>query len=137
MVLNCTLMLLQKKCEHCVATLDVPKVTTSVSKLKRKLGNNTQSPAVTQTKQARVMSCDKLASRSADVCHPKLGRVIFYYFLPKMFKIPGTRLPWQLNFVWWCLICVCVCVCVCVYVDCQYGTSIMSPFWCLELWGVS
>jgi hypothetical protein len=73
-------MLLQKKHEHRVATSDVPKVTTSVSKLRRKLGNDTQSPAPTQAKQARVMSCDKLASCSADVCHPKLGLVIFYYF---------------------------------------------------------
>jgi len=80
MVLNLILMLLQKKCEHCAVTLDVPKTTTSVSKLKRKLGNNTQSPAATQTKQARVTSCDKLASHSADVCHPKLGLVTFYFF---------------------------------------------------------
>lgn len=80
MVLNFMLILLQKKCEHGAATSDVPKMTTSSSKLKRKLGNNTQSPAATQTKQARVTSCDKLASRSADVCHPKLGLVTFYYF---------------------------------------------------------
>jgi hypothetical protein len=107
MVLNFILMLLQKKCEHSAATSDVPKIGTSVSKLKRKLGNNTESPAATQTKQARVTSRDKLASHSADVCHSKLGLVTFYYFFfPKMFKIPGTRLPWQLNFVWWCFICV-------------------------------
>jgi lipopolysaccharide/colanic/teichoic acid biosynthesis glycosyltransferase len=71
------LMLLQKNCEHCVAISDIPKVTISVSKLKRKLGKNTQSQAATQNKQARVTSCDKLASRSADVCHSKLGLIIF------------------------------------------------------------
>jgi hypothetical protein len=80
MVLNLILMLLQKKGDHCASTSDVPKMTTSVSKLKRKLGNNTQSPAATRTKQARVMSCDKLAFRSADICHSKLGLVTFYYF---------------------------------------------------------
>ena len=80
-------MLLQKKCEHRAATSDVPKTATSVSKLKRKLGNNTESPAATQTKQARVTSCDKLASHSADVCRPKLGLVTFYYFFcPKCLK---------------------------------------------------
>jgi protein regulator of cytokinesis 1 len=63
----------RKKGEHCATTSDLPKMTTSLSKLKKKLGNNTQSPAETQTKRARVTSCDKLASRSADVCHSKLG----------------------------------------------------------------
>ena len=87
MVQNFILMLLQKKCECCVATSDVPKVTTSVSKLKRKLDNNTQSPAATLTKQARLMSCDKLASRSADICHLELGLVTLYYlFCPKCLK---------------------------------------------------
>jgi len=84
MVLNFIVMLLQIKSEHHAATSDIPKMTTSASKLKRKLGNNTQSPAATQTKQARVTSCDKLASRAA-VCHPKLGVVTFYYFFAKIF----------------------------------------------------
>lgn len=76
-------MLLQKKCENYAATSDVPKMTTSVSKLKRKLVSNTQSPAATQTKQARVTSSDKLASCSADVRHPKLGLVTFFILCPK------------------------------------------------------
>jgi hypothetical protein len=84
MVLNFIVMLLQIKSEHHAATSDIPKMTTSTSKLKRKLGNNTQSPATTQNKQARVTSCDKLASRAAVVCHPKLGVVTFYYFFAKI-----------------------------------------------------
>jgi len=81
-------MLLQKKGEHCATTSDLPKMTTSLSKLKKKLGNNTQSPAETQTKRARVTSCDKLASRSADVCHSKLGLVTFLlFFCPKCLKL--------------------------------------------------
>jgi hypothetical protein len=76
-------MLLQKKCENRAATSDAPKVTTSVSKLKRKLVSNTQSPAVTESKQARVTSCDKLATRPTDVCHPKLGLVTFYYIFAR------------------------------------------------------
>jgi hypothetical protein len=83
MVLNFIFMLLQKKCENYAATSDVPKMTTSVSKLKRKLVSNTQSPAATQTKQARVTSSDKLASCSADVRHPKLGLVTFFILCPK------------------------------------------------------
>jgi hypothetical protein len=97
--------------ENCAATSDVPKTTSSVSKLKRTHVSNTQSPPETQTKQARVTSCDKLASCSAVVRHPQLGRVTFYYcFCPKCFnvgaQIPVTRLLCQLNFVWWYLICV-------------------------------
>lgn len=75
---------MQKKCENCAAPSNVPKMTTSISKLKRKLDSNTQSPAAAQTKQARVASCDKLASHPAEVCHPKLHMVTFYCFLPKM-----------------------------------------------------
>ena len=42
-------------------------------------------------------------------------------------QIPGAKSPWRLHFVRWCLI----------FVDPQYGTCFMSPFWRLEFWGVS
>jgi hypothetical protein len=129
MLLNFIFLLLQKKCENCAATSDASKMTTSVSKLKRKLVSNTQSPAATQTKQARVTSCDKFASRPAEVSRSKPGQVTFYHFLAKVFKIGAqildARLPWQLNFVWWHLILICVWILSVEHPTCHHG---------LELW---
>lgn len=70
--------LLQKKCENSAAHSNAPKMTTSVSKLKRKLVTNLQSPSTTQAKQAMVASCDKLASHPVEVCHAKPGLVNLY-----------------------------------------------------------
>jgi len=78
----------RKKCEHSAATSDVPKIATSVSKLKRKLGNNTENPAATQTKQARVTPCDKVASCSADICHPKRGLPVRRKLIERNVHVP-------------------------------------------------
>jgi hypothetical protein len=85
MLLNIIFFLLQKKCENSAAPSNAPKTTTSVSKLKRKLVNNSQSPAMTQAKQAREGSCDKLASHRVEVYRPKRGLVTFD-FCPKCLK---------------------------------------------------
>ena len=45
-------------------------------------------------------------------------------------QIPGATLPWELNFIWCCLI----------YVDPYHGTSFMSPGvlrWLLDIWTIS
>jgi hypothetical protein len=42
-------------------------------------------------------------------------------------QTPGARSPGRLNFVRWHL----------MFVGLQYGTSLMSLFWCLEYWGGS
>jgi hypothetical protein len=75
---NFIFFFLQKKCEHSAAPSNAPKMITSVSKLKRKLVNNIQSPATIQDKQARVASCEKHASNPVEVSRPKRGLVTFY-----------------------------------------------------------
>lgn len=60
---------------------------TSVSKLKRKLVSNIQSPTSTQDKQARVASCEKHASHPVEASRPKRGLVSFYWFVPKILKM--------------------------------------------------
>jgi transcription elongation factor len=74
MLLN-FIFVLQKKCESSAASSNATKMTTSISKLKRKLVNNIQSPPTKQAKQTMVASCDKLASHPVEVCHPKRGLV--------------------------------------------------------------
>jgi len=58
------------------------------------------------------------------VCYLKAFHFSFY---SSAAWILGVRSPWWLNLAWWHM----------MFVGPQFGCCIISPFWCLELWGSS
>jgi hypothetical protein len=56
-----------------------------------------------------------------------LYQTIRNILLLQVVKYPNTRLPWWLNYVW----------CHLILLGSWYGTSFMSPFWCIEFGGCS
>ncbi|PNF24535.1 hypothetical protein B7P43_G05392 [Cryptotermes secundus] len=86
-----SLKITKKKCENSAAPSTAPKTITSVSKLKRKLVSNIQSPASAQDKQARVASCEKHASHPVEASRPKRGLKVRQKLIERTVSVPAAQ----------------------------------------------